>query len=109
MTLLAQTARSSMLQWPQVAVFGALPTVGLVAGPSYAGLIFGLGVVLLAHGIVTERRFPVIDRELGLIAVAFAMLCWASAAWSIDPARTSACGRGTPDPGARLRHEIPAA
>ena len=77
-----------MLQWPQVAVFGALPTVGLVAGPSYAGLIFGLGVVLLAHGIVTERRFPVIDRELGLIAVAFAMLCWASAAWSIDPARS---------------------
>jgi exopolysaccharide production protein ExoQ len=88
MTLLAQTARRSMLQWPQVAVFGALPTVGLVAGPSYAGLIFGLGVVLLAHGIVTERRFPVIDRELGLIAVAFAMLCWASAAWSIDPARS---------------------
>jgi hypothetical protein len=79
-----------MAQWPLVAVFGALPTVGLVAGPSYAVLIFGLGIVLLTHGIVMEHRFPTFARDLGLLAIAFAALCWASVTWSINPTRSVA-------------------
>jgi O-antigen ligase len=65
-------------------VFGALPTLGLVAGPSYASLIFGLGLVQAAIGIGTQRRLPAIDHDLALIALAFAVLCWASIGWSID-------------------------
>jgi hypothetical protein len=43
-------------QWPVIAVFAALPTVGLVQGPSYAGLIFGLAVVQLVVGVCLLRR-----------------------------------------------------
>ena len=77
-------------QWPVIAVFAALPTVGLVQGPSYAGLIYGLAVVQLVVGVCLLRHLPVIDRQLGLIAAAFAAWCWASVAWSIDPARSAA-------------------
>jgi exopolysaccharide production protein ExoQ len=77
-------------QWPVIAVFAALPTVGLVQGPSYAGLIFGLAVVQLVVGVCLLRRLPVIDRQLGLLAAAFAAWCWASVAWSIDPTGSAA-------------------
>ena len=77
-------------QWPVIAVFAALPTVGLVQGPSYAGLIYGLAVVQLVVGVCLLRHLPVIDRQLGLLAAAFAAWCWASVAWSIDPARSAA-------------------
>jgi O-antigen ligase len=90
MIRLARAAPAGMSQWAPVAVFGTLPTMGLVAGPSYAGLVFGLGVVLLTNQIVTQRAFPTLDRQLGLIAIAFAVLCWAGAAWSIDPERSLA-------------------
>src|SRR3954468_6608882 len=88
MIRLARAAPASMPQWGPVAVVGTLPTMGLVAGPSYAGLVFGLGVVLLTNKIVTQRAFPTLDRQLGLIAIAFAVVCWAGAAWSIDPERS---------------------
>jgi exopolysaccharide production protein ExoQ len=79
-----------MTRWPVVLVFGALPTVGLVAGPAYAVLIFGLAVVQLINRAVIERRTPIvtIDPGLCLLAAAFATLCWASASWSIDPAHS---------------------
>ena len=73
-----------------IAVFAALPTVGLVQGPSYAGLIYGLAVVQLVVGVCLLRQLPVIDRQLGLLAATFAGWCWASVAWSIDPARSAA-------------------
>jgi exopolysaccharide production protein ExoQ len=75
-------------QWLTIAVFGALPIVGLVAGPSYAALVFGLGIAQAALGLAAQRRLPPIDRPLALLAVAFAVLCWASVAWSIDPHRS---------------------
>jgi exopolysaccharide production protein ExoQ len=79
-----------MTRWPAVLVFGALPTVGLVAGPSYAVLIFGFAVVQLISRAVIERRTPLvtIDPGLCLLAAAFATLCWASTLWSIDPAHS---------------------
>jgi O-antigen ligase len=70
--------------WLVPAVFGALPTLGLIAGPSYAGLIFGLGLLQAAIGVGTQHRVPALDRDLGLIALAFSALCWASIGWSID-------------------------
>jgi exopolysaccharide production protein ExoQ len=79
-----------LCEWPAIAVFAALPSVGLVQGPSYAGLIFGLAVLQLAVVVVAQRRLPAIDRPLGLLAVAFVAWCWASVAWSIDPARSAA-------------------
>ncbi len=79
-----------LCEWPAIAVFAALPSVGLVQGPSYAGLIFGLAVLQLAVVVVVQRRLPAIDRPLGLLAAAFAAWCWASVAWSIDPARSAA-------------------
>jgi hypothetical protein len=66
-------------------VFAALPTLGLIAGPSYAALVFGLGVVQLAYGVAAQRRLPAFDRELAVLAAAFAVLALASAAWSIRP------------------------
>ncbi len=79
-----------MTRWPVVLVFGALPTVGLVAGPSYAVLIFGLAVVQLINLAVVERRAPSVTIDLGLclLAAAFVTLCWASTQWSIDPAHS---------------------
>jgi len=79
-----------LCEWPAIAVFAALPSVGLVQGPSYAGLIFGLAVLQLMVVIVVQRRPPAIDRPLGLFAAAFAAWCWATVAWSIDPARSAA-------------------
>ena len=81
---------TAVYQWPVIAVFAALPIVGLVQGPSYAGLIYGLGVVQLVVGVCLLRHPPVIDRQLGLFAAVFAAWCWASVAWSIDPASTTA-------------------
>lgn len=72
--------------WLTIAVFAALPTIGLIGGPSYAGLIFGLGVVQA----VLLHRLPPIDWPLLLLALAFAALCWASVIWSIDPHRSEA-------------------
>jgi exopolysaccharide production protein ExoQ len=76
-------------EWPAIVVFAALPSVGLVAGPSYAALIFGLAVVQLGTGVWLRRSLPPIDRQSGLLAAAFAVWCWTTVAWSIDPARSA--------------------
>jgi O-antigen ligase len=88
MTGSGEATASAMTQWLAVAVFGALPTLGLIAGPSYSSLIFGLAVVQLIHFVLVQRKLPALDRELGLVAAAFAALCWASVMWSIAPARS---------------------
>jgi hypothetical protein len=75
-------------QWLPVVVFGALPTLGLIAGPSYSSLIFGLAAVQLIHFVAVKRRLPVLDRELSLVAIVFAALCWASITWSVAPTRS---------------------
>jgi hypothetical protein len=77
-------------QWLVIVVFAALPSVGLVQGPSYAGLVFGLAIAQSALGIWARREVPSVDLQLGAIGASFALWCWASVAWSIDPARSAA-------------------
>jgi exopolysaccharide production protein ExoQ len=79
---------STTSQWLTIAVFAALPSVGLVSGPSYALLVFGFGVTQAVLGGM-QRHWPPIDRQLGLLALAFMALCWASVAWSVDPQRSA--------------------
>jgi O-antigen ligase len=79
---------STTSRWLTIAVFAALPSVGLIAGPSYAPLVFGFGVVQAVLGGM-RRQWPSIDRQLGLLALSFAALCWASVGWSVDPARST--------------------
>ncbi len=69
-------------------MFAALPTFGLVAGPSYAGLVFGLAAVRLVLALPAGQRPLTPDRALALLAAAFAVLCWASLLWSVDPPRS---------------------
>jgi O-antigen ligase len=68
-----------------LAVFMLLPLVGLIAGPSYAPLMFGLagGSTLLM--IAERRRPPDIDRPLALIALSFLAVCGLGLLWSILP------------------------
>jgi exopolysaccharide production protein ExoQ len=75
-------------QWLPIAVFAALPTVGVIAGPSYAPMVFGLAIARLLAGLWQARRFPAIDRDLAWIALAFVGLCWLGVAWSIVPGRS---------------------
>jgi exopolysaccharide production protein ExoQ len=79
---------STTSQWLTIAVFAALPSVGLVAGPSYAVLVFGFGLTHAVLGVM-QRQWPPIDRQLGLLALAFMVLCWASVEWSVDPTRSA--------------------
>lgn len=71
-----------------IIVFGALPIVGLVAGPSFTALIFGLGFVQALYTVIARRRWPQVDRTLLVLATAFVGLAWASVAWSIVPAQS---------------------
>jgi len=72
-------------RWAPVLVYAGLPTLGLVAGPSYSSMIIGLTVVQLLSALAAGRGVPPIDRPLAAIAALFLLLCWASAAWSIVP------------------------
>lgn len=84
-TSLAWIVERAVDWWLPMAVYGALPTIGVIAGPSYAPLVFGLAVVQLLHGLAVRRRLPDVDRALLSVALGFVALCWASAAWSIVP------------------------
>lgn len=72
-------------RWVPVAVFAALPTLGLAAGPSYAALIFGLAAVQVLGDLALGRGLPTIDRSAMALAGGFLVLCWASIAWSVAP------------------------
>jgi len=71
--------------WAPAVVFAGLPTVGLVAGPSYSSMIIGLAVVRLVAGWGAGRGLPSIDRSFAVLAGVFLLLCWASVTWSIAP------------------------
>jgi O-antigen ligase len=77
-----------MASWMPVAVFTLLPIAGLVAGPSYAGLIFGLGVIQFVCVLAARRTLPSTDRVLLGLAIAFISLGWATLIWSIVPDRS---------------------
>ena len=85
MSRLAQSVERCVECWLPVAVYSVLPTLGVIAGPSYASLVFGLAVVRLLYGLGVRRQWPAVDLDLLWIAVGFVVLCWASAAWSIVP------------------------
>ncbi|MDE2516875.1 MAG: hypothetical protein KGL12_12675, partial [Rhodospirillales bacterium] len=69
------------------AVLAALPTLGLFAGPAYAALLIGLGLLRLARALAGPGgRLGAPDRGLALFVAAFLLLCWASPLWSIVPA-----------------------
>ena len=74
--------------WMPVAIFTALPIAGLVEGPAYAGLIFGLGVIQFICVVAARRTLPPADRVLMGLAIAFASLGWATLIWSIVPERS---------------------
>ena len=75
-----------------VAVFAALPTLGLLSGPAYAGLMIGLGLLRLVRaglgwtGLVPGGRLSWPEPRLIVLAALFLILCWASPLWSIVPA-----------------------
>ena len=68
----------------------ALPVVGLVVGPLYAAIVFGLGGVQALHEGLIGRRLPAPDRRLLVLALAFAALGWASLLWSVVPGHSRA-------------------
>lgn len=74
--------------WLAVAVYAALCSVGIFSGGAYSGIVIGLAVVLLVAGLARGEGMPALDRPLVALAVLFAVLCWASALWSIVPERT---------------------
>lgn len=79
-----------------IAVFLALPVVGLVSGPAYAPLLFSVAAISLVCAQINTGRRLEINPELAVLAIGFTVLCWASAAWSIVPARSlSAAGQMT--------------
>ena len=71
--------------WLMTAIFAVLPPIGLVNGPIYAGLIFGLAGVCLLLGFVMDHRAPTIERRPLILAGLFCAFCWASSLWSISP------------------------
>jgi len=58
-----------------LAVFASLPVVGLVAGPSYAPLLFGLAGLSAILVCVEYRRWPALDKPVAIIVLLFVLLC----------------------------------
>jgi O-antigen ligase len=68
----------------------ALPVVGLVNGPIFAPVVFGVGVLRLLMLALRDRQALIFDRQLWLLALMFIVLCWAGIGWSVAPARSLA-------------------
>lgn len=69
------------------AVLAALPTIGLFAGPAYAALMIGLGLLRLVRAVLAPGALLALpDRLLVALTLGFLLLCWASPLWSIVPA-----------------------
>lgn len=76
------------IPWVVIGVFAALPIFGLISGPAYASMIFGLAAIRLLNTILTKREWPSIDHKLLCLAIVFAASCWASTLWSVNPTQT---------------------
>lgn len=71
-----------------LAVFASLPVIGLVAGPSYAPLLFGLaGLSAILAGVET-RRWPALDKPVVLVALLFVLVCAAGLVDTFSPRLT---------------------
>jgi len=69
----------------RLVVYAALPTVGLVGGPSYADIVFAAGAFCLFHQFAFAAAAPRADPRWLALAIAFAVLGAASALWSLAP------------------------
>ncbi len=67
-----------------------LPFAGVVAGPAYAPLVFGVAAAQVVYRALARRRLPQFDASSLILAALFAGLCFASAAWSVVPGHTLA-------------------
>jgi len=83
---LLATSRESLF----LAVFILSPVVGLIAGPSYAPLMFGLAGLSVVLMVAERRTWPRPDAAIGVIALLFLAICGAGLAGSILPAVTKA-------------------
>jgi len=68
-----------------LAAFSLLPAIGLIAGPSYAPLMYGLAGCSVLLMIAERRHLPAIDRRLGAITLLFLAVCAVGLLWSILP------------------------
>jgi len=70
-----------------LAVFLILPVLGLISGPAYAPMVFGLGV--LAFGIKLPGRTGLnCDLSVFFVVACFVVLGWLGTLWSIAPQNT---------------------
>lgn len=76
--------KRDIVHWVAILVMALLPTLGLLAGPSYAPLVFGTAGIGLIGAIAAQRRLPPLDMGVALLALGFAGLCWLSAIWSVN-------------------------
>jgi len=58
-----------------LAVFAVLPVAGLVSGPAYAPLLFGLAGLSALLWAAENRRWPETDKAAALIALLFLLVC----------------------------------
>jgi len=65
-----------------IVAFFSFPTFGLVAGPAYAPLAFGLGAALLLLDLAASSRHFSVDFPLTISVAAFIGLCWLSVMWA---------------------------
>ena len=72
-----------------ILVYTVLALIGLIAGPAYAPLLFGLGGVSAALAGLEYRRWPGFDRSVSLIALLFLLLCGAGMLWTYSPRITA--------------------
>lgn len=76
---------AAVQRWATVGVFTVLPVAGLVNGAIYAGLLFGLGLIVTGAGWIARGGAAVPDRPLLVLALLLAGWAWMSVAWSVAP------------------------
>jgi len=70
------------------AVFALLPVVGLVSGPAYAPLLFGLAGLSALLAAMEGRRWPALDKPVTFIALIFLLICAAGLLDTFSPRLT---------------------
>jgi len=66
-------------------LIAALPVVGLLVGPAYAGLAWALGAVRLAAAVIGARPRPAVDWGLLNTAWVFLVVCLVGCWWAAAP------------------------
>jgi hypothetical protein len=74
--------------WARIAAYAALPTMGLIGGPSYADIVFAIGALCLVHQLLFLHARPRLAPVFPALALGFVALCGVGAAWSVVPGTT---------------------